>query len=98
VSRPPRLGDADVARWVEDHPNWRTENGHLARFVKVDFATAVRILVSVEPEIERLDHHPRVEVGYEGMTIELWTHDRGGVTELDLALAARFDDVVSRVL
>ena len=98
MTRPPLLRDAEVARWIEDHPNWRTEDGHLTRFVKVDFATSVRVLVSIEPEIERLDHHPRVVVGYEGMAIEVWTHDRGGVTDLDLTLAARFDDVVSRVL
>lgn len=38
-----------------------------------------------------IDHHPVVEDTAEGTRFVLWTHSRGGVTELDVALAARID-------
>jgi 4a-hydroxytetrahydrobiopterin dehydratase len=51
---------------------------------------------------ERLDHHPVVTLGYRKVRFELWTHDQGGLTQLDLdyaegleaLLADEFADVV----
>jgi pterin-4a-carbinolamine dehydratase len=48
----------------------------------------------VEPA-ERLDHHPVVSVGYCQLRFELWTHDRGGVTRLDLDYAEALDEIVA---
>lgn len=97
MSRPPLLPAHDVERWLEDHPTWRLEDGHLVAFIASPFDRSVRILVDAVAEIERLNHHPRVEVAYEGLTVELWTHDRGGITQLDLDVASFIDDIASRI-
>jgi 4a-hydroxytetrahydrobiopterin dehydratase len=91
------LSEHDVTRWLEDHPIWRVDDNHLVAFIASEFDLSVRILVDVVPEIERLNHHPRVEVAYEGLTIELWTHDRGGITHLDLDVASFIDDIAFRI-
>ena len=49
---------------------------------------------SLTPEVaaaaDELDHHPVVE----GDRLVLWTHVRGCVTELDVALARRIDELL----
>jgi 4a-hydroxytetrahydrobiopterin dehydratase len=38
---------------------------------------------------EAMNHHPDVDVRYDKVTVTLSTHDSGGITENDLALAER---------
>jgi pterin-4a-carbinolamine dehydratase len=42
-----------------------------------------------------MDHHPDVVVGYCRVRFELWTHDRAGLTQLDLDYADELDEIVS---
>ena len=44
---------------------------------------------------EQMDHHPEWSNVYNKVDVTLSTHDAGGVTELDILLAAFMDDVVS---
>ena len=37
------------------------------------------------------DHHPNIDIRYDQVTITLSTHDAGGITEKDLALAEQID-------
>jgi 4a-hydroxytetrahydrobiopterin dehydratase len=41
-----------------------------------------------------MNHHAVVEEDLDGTTYLLWTHSSGGVTELDIELAARISDIV----
>jgi 4a-hydroxytetrahydrobiopterin dehydratase len=42
---------------------------------------------------EEAFHHPEMTVGWREVEIRLTTHDAGGITERDLNLAARFDEL-----
>jgi 4a-hydroxytetrahydrobiopterin dehydratase len=44
---------------------------------------------------ERLDHHPVVTLGYRKVRFELWTHDQGGLTQLDLEYAEGLDELLA---
>jgi 4a-hydroxytetrahydrobiopterin dehydratase len=91
VTRPPRLGDDAVRAWLADHPSWSLEGGHLVRRDELAFDDSVAVLIDLRPTIATLDHHPIATLEYRQFTIELWTHDRGGITELDLSLAEAVD-------
>jgi 4a-hydroxytetrahydrobiopterin dehydratase len=104
VSRPERLDDATVAGWLEGHPAWRLDHDRLVRELRTrDYPSSIAILDAQVTLAEGLDHHPVVTVGYRELRFELWTHDRGGITQLDLdyingldeLLVARFAQVLA---
>ena len=38
-------------------------------------------------------HHPEITIGYAEVAVRLTTHDAGGITERDMALAVRLNDI-----
>ncbi|PSR16008.1 4a-hydroxytetrahydrobiopterin dehydratase [filamentous cyanobacterium CCP3] len=52
-----------------------------------DFAAAVAFVQRLVEPSDRLGHHPGVAIAYNRLTLSLTTHDAGGITSLDFALA-----------
>ena len=97
MTRPALLEPATINEWLASRPRWRLEAAHLVReLTTVDYPSSVRLLTAQVPLAEELDHHPIVELGYCTLRFELWTHDRGGLTSLDLAYAEGLDEIITR--
>jgi 4a-hydroxytetrahydrobiopterin dehydratase len=47
----------------------------------------------VAEEAEEANHHPEISIRYNSVTLALWTHTEGGVTERDAMLAELIDDL-----
>ncbi len=89
------LEEAAVDAWCAAHGEWHLEHGHLVRVVRLTSHRAAADVVVAQVAIaDRLDHHAVVTLVDREVRVELWTHDRGGITELDLAFASDFDQVV----
>jgi 4a-hydroxytetrahydrobiopterin dehydratase len=56
-----------------------------------DFSEAFGFMSRVALAAEALDHHPEWSNVYNRVTIELTTHDCGGLSQRDLDLARRID-------
>jgi len=96
VSRPERLEDDRIDDWLGLHGEWRIEDAHLVReVVTTDYPSAIRIVDAQVEICERLDHHPMITIGYRTLQFELWTHDRDGVTQLDLQYAEGLDTILN---
>lgn len=52
-----------------------------------DFVTAMRFVSAVADAAEASRHHPDILIRYSRVTLTLATHDAGGITEKDFALA-----------
>jgi pterin-4a-carbinolamine dehydratase len=52
-----------------------------------DFAATVEFVGQLVEPADRLGHHPDLAIAYNRLTIRLTTHDVGGITGLDVALA-----------
>ncbi|MGW9630355.1 4a-hydroxytetrahydrobiopterin dehydratase [Agromyces sp. NPDC055520] len=65
-------------------------------FSTADFASAVRLLDAVAVVADDMNHHPDVTLGWGRIGFELSSHDVGGVTSRDLALAARITDLAGQ--
>lgn len=57
------------------------------------FVAAFAFMTSAAFCAEKLNHHPTWTNTYATVTVELSTHDSGGVTELDVDLAGRMDAI-----
>lgn len=95
MPRPSKLSPETVDAWLATHAAWqRVGDGAIARAYKFpDFSAALGFVVRVGLLAEKKDHHPDIELGW-GKARLLWsTHDAGGITELDLALAEASDQL-----
>ncbi len=65
-----------------------------AEFRFPSFVRAFGFMTRVAIVAEKLDHHPEWSNVYGTVEIELTNHDSGGLTELDLHLAAKINELV----
>lgn len=86
-----RLLDAEeVARQVADLPGWSGTAEALRRSYEfADFPTLIRAVDDIAVDAEDMDHHPDLDIRWRTLHVTCATHDRGGVTQLDVELAHR---------
>jgi 4a-hydroxytetrahydrobiopterin dehydratase len=76
-------------------PAWGLVEGKLHRqFRFADFSEAFGFMSRVALAAEALGHHPEWSNVWNRVTIALTTHDTGGLSDLDMALARRIDAIV----
>jgi 4a-hydroxytetrahydrobiopterin dehydratase len=69
---------------------WELRDGSLHREVELaDFRAAFAFMTRVAFDAEELNHHPDWSNVWNRVTIDLSTHDAGGITDLDVELAKR---------
>ena len=97
MARPHKLTDDAITARLPQHPGWEYRDGALHRtFQFPDFVRAFAFMTEVALHAEKLDHHPDWGNVYNRVTMALSTHDAGGVTDLDFALATHADEAFSR--
>jgi len=88
----PLLNEEEIAARLRDLPDWRVEDGALTRsFAFQDFRAALAFVNRVGERAEEAGHHPEIDIRYNRVRLRLVTHDAGGLTALDFALAAAAD-------
>lgn len=95
----PPLSRPEVDPLLAQVPGWSVEeaDGHLrlARTVRYKgFMPGVELVERIASIAEAEGHHPDLLVAYGSLTIWLWTHVAGGLTENDFILAARLSAVL----
>ena len=93
----PALSPEQTRDLLKQTPGWSlTADGkRLTRGWRVkDFTTGLDYFRRIAGIAEAEDHHPDLHlVGYRNVTIEIWTHAVGGLTENDFILAARISEL-----
>jgi 4a-hydroxytetrahydrobiopterin dehydratase len=75
--------------------DWKLEDGNLVRaFVFTDFRESMSFVNSVAALAEQAGHHPDIDIRYNKVRLALSTHDAGGITEKDVALAAEIGETL----
>ena len=78
--------------------SWSEVSGRDAiarKFVFKDFNEAFGFMTRAALVAEKMDHHPEWFNVYKTVEVTLSTHDAGGVTELDIKLAAAMDELAA---
>ena len=82
------LTDAEIRDAIQELPGWVHQDGKLTRtFTHSSFPEAIVFVNAVAHLAELANHHPDVDIRYSKITLRLVTHDSGGITTKDVALA-----------
>jgi len=93
-----RLTPAERDAALADLPHWTLSEDDLAinrNLVFDDFAEAFGFMARVALVAEKADHHPEWFNVYNRVEIRLTTHDAGGLSSRDVALARAIDGFVA---
>ena len=93
-----RLTDEARRGLATELPGWAPVEGRDAikkTFKFKTFNEAWGFMARVALAAEKLNHHPEWFNVYNRVEVKLTTHDSGGVTELDLKLAAAMDEAAA---
>jgi 4a-hydroxytetrahydrobiopterin dehydratase len=87
-----KLSDEQVREQLAARPEWSLVDGKLHRdFAFADFVEAFGFMSRVALLAEAMNHHPEWFNVWSKVSIDLATHDCGGISELDFRLAAKID-------
>ena len=82
------LTDAEVTAALERLPGWERDGDVIAKTYELaTFPKAIDFVVAVGEQAEAADHHPDIDIRWRRVRLALTTHDAGGLTEKDVALA-----------
>ncbi|MBI2949409.1 MAG: 4a-hydroxytetrahydrobiopterin dehydratase [Verrucomicrobia bacterium] len=88
----PKLTPAQIKSALRSVRQWTKRGKTIARtYAFKDFPSAVKFVNAVARTAERAWHHPDIDIRWNKVTLTLTTHDAGGLTEKDFALAEKFD-------
>lgn len=94
MSAPVKLSPNELDAALSQLEGWNLENGKLHRqFQFKSFVEAFGFMSSVALVAESMGHHPEWFNVYNRVTVDLTTHDAGGISSLDIELAKRMDEL-----
>ncbi len=87
-----KLNASEIKSALAAVPEWTRKGATISRtFQFKDFPAAIQFVNAVAEIAERAWHHPDIDIRWNKVTLTLTTHDAGGLTEKDFALAQKFD-------
>jgi 4a-hydroxytetrahydrobiopterin dehydratase len=88
-----KLAGEELRRRAKALPDWQVhQEHHLSKtFPFPDFASALAFVNRIGDEAERQGHHPDIHLTWGRVDVEISSHDAGGITESDFALAGAID-------
>lgn len=96
MAAPTKLSSNELATALTELAGWSLENDKLHRqFQFPSFVEAFGFMSSVALVAESLGHHPEWFNVYNRVTVDLTTHDAGGITRLDVNLAKKMNELAS---
>ncbi|MFC1673402.1 4a-hydroxytetrahydrobiopterin dehydratase [Pseudomonadota bacterium] len=94
---PKPLNRADIEIKLSDLNGWHLEGGARTiakRFIFDDFIQAFAFMTRIADVADAMNHHPDWANVYNRVDVRLSTHDAGGLTDKDFALAQSMDAIV----
>ncbi|MFO0692220.1 MAG: 4a-hydroxytetrahydrobiopterin dehydratase [Polyangiales bacterium] len=89
-----RLSDGELEETLPGLEGWELRGDRIAKTFRFpDFVAAFGFMTRVAIVAEKRDHHPEWRNVYGTVEVELTTHDEGGITWLDVALARTMNEL-----
>jgi 4a-hydroxytetrahydrobiopterin dehydratase len=88
------LSSDDVATELAHLAGWSGDTSGIQREVTApSFLDGIRLVDAVAQAAEDADHHPDIDIRWRTVTFRLSTHSAGGVTDKDVTLARKINDL-----
>jgi|HubBroStandDraft_5_1064220.scaffolds.fasta_scaffold648475_1 4a-hydroxytetrahydrobiopterin dehydratase len=84
------LSAEELTKLLRELPEWALEDGKLVRFWTFpNFVEAIAFVNRVAQLAEQAGHHPDIDIRYNRVKLALVSHDAGGISARDAAMARR---------
>lgn len=88
-----KLSDLEIRRALASLPGWSRKGNVVTKtYSFARFADGIRFVSQIADIADAMDHHPDIDVRYTEITFALSTHSAGGITQMDLDLAAKIEE------
>ena len=88
------LSDADIHQALQRLPGWKQHGQAIERILQFDnFVKAMEFVNQIAEAAEAVNHHPDILINYNKVTLTLTSHDSGGVTQRDVRMAGRINEL-----
>jgi 4a-hydroxytetrahydrobiopterin dehydratase len=92
-----RLDEVEIQRALGGLPGWKLAEGKLHRVYRFeDFVEAWSFMSAAALKVQQMDHHPEWSNVYGTVTVDLVTHDAGGVSARDVELARTLEALAAK--
>ncbi len=89
-----KLAKEEITTALATVRGWTADNDRLKRRIEFsNFAESLAFVNKIGEQAEAMNHHPDIKLGWGYVEIEITTHDRGGITDVDFELARQIDEV-----
>lgn len=88
------LSDSEIQQALQDLEGWKKNGDAIERVFQFgNFVEAMAFVNKVAEAAEAVNHHPDILINYNKVTLTLVSHDSGGVTQRDVAMAGKINGV-----
>jgi 4a-hydroxytetrahydrobiopterin dehydratase len=91
-----KLSDLEIQRALGTLPGWARRGEVLVKtYTWPTFGAGIDFVQRVARAADAVDHHPDIDIRYTKITCTLSSHDAGGITDDDLALAKTIEGLAT---
>ena len=88
------LTQSEIDLALQQLPGWNRTGNAIERVCQfADFVQAMKFVNQVADAAEAANHHPDILINYNKVTLTLVSHDSGGVTQRDIRMAAKINEI-----
>ncbi|HEY5174034.1 MAG TPA: 4a-hydroxytetrahydrobiopterin dehydratase [Terriglobales bacterium] len=88
------LSEAEVQQALQKLPGWKKTGNEIARdFQFTNFVQAMDFVNQIAEAAEAVNHHPDIHISYNKVTMALVSHDAGGITQRDIRMAGKINEL-----
>jgi 4a-hydroxytetrahydrobiopterin dehydratase len=88
------LSDAEIQQVLPQLPGWKRNGKAIERVFEFEnFVRAMEFVNHIAEAAEAVNHHPDILINYNKVTLRLVSHDSGGVTQRDIKMAGRINEL-----
>jgi 4a-hydroxytetrahydrobiopterin dehydratase len=90
------LSTSEIDLALQKLPGWSRKGTAIERVFQFgNFLEAMEFVNKIAVTAEAANHHPDIVINYNKVTLSLVSHDSGGVTQRDIRMAGKINDVAT---